>query len=595
MTDFTRLFDIFSYQQQKYSKAKAVGIRDGKGWKTYSTAEAIENINKVSAALMELGLKKGDMAAIMSKGGSPWWNFLDMGMQQIGVIVVPVHATSMPEEIEHILKESEVKILFVENDTLLGKVKPIEEKIPTLQKVFLMERSFGGEGFEKYLKPVEISVLEKIELLKSQIQPTDLTTIIYTSGTTGLPKGVMLSHQNIISNIKCILPLVPIDYQKVTFSFLPLSHIFERMVTYSYFVAGASLYYTTGVEHALEDLKNCRPHYFTTVPRLLERMYDEIHNAAHSKNYLKRKLVHWALQVGKEYDVERKGDLGQRFRRWLANVSVYRYWRYVMGGRVQGVLVGAAPMQPELIRLFSAAKIPIREGYGLTETSPVISFNRFEPGGHKVGTVGIPISGVEVKIDSPDENEGGGEILVKGPNVMMGYFKNEKATKAVLDENGWLKTGDVGQIVFRKFLKITDRKKEIFKSSDGKYIAPQKLESLLASSRYIEQAIVIGYKMKSVMAVIVPDFNNLKKWAENNKVHWTAPQFMVINQKIEALLESEIDKFNEQLQPHERIRKQLFLHELWTPETGELTATLKPRRKVIMENNNKAIEKLFDA
>ena len=246
-----------------------------------------------------------------------------------------------------------------------------------------------------------------------------------------------------------------------------------------------------------------------------------------------------------------------------------------------------------MIRLFSAAKIPIREGYGLTETSPVISFNRFEPGGHKVGTVGIPIPGVEVKIENADENEGGGEIVVRGPNVMMGYFKNEKATKTVLDENGWLKTGDVGEIVFRKFLKITDRKKEIFKSSDGKYIAPQKLESLLASSRFIDQAVIIGYKMKSVGAVIVPDFNNLKKWSLDNGVHWTAPQFMVINQKIEELLESEIDKINEQLQPHERIRKHLFLHELWTPETGELTATLKPRRKVIVENNSKAIEKLF--
>ena len=593
MNDFTRLFDIFPYQLAKYPKEKAVGIRDGKGWKTYSTREAIENINQVSAALLELGLQSGDMVAILSRGGSPWWNFLDMGMQQIGVICIPLHSTAMPEEIKHILKETEAKLCFIENDTLLKKVKSIKEGLPSLEKIFLMERGFGGEGFENYLKPTTPQVLAQIEKLKAEIQPDDLATIIYTSGTTGLPKGVMLSHNNIISNIKCILPLVPIDYQKVSFSFLPLSHVFERMVTYSYLVAGCSLYYSSSLEHALDDLKNIRPHFFTTVPRLLERMYEEINELANSRNFMKRKLIRWALEIGKKYNLEKKGGIGYRLQKVLANVLVFRYWRNALGGKVKGVLVGAAPMQVDLIRLFSAAKIPIREGYGLTETSPVISFNRFEPGGYKVGTVGIPISGIELKIEEPDE-EGRGEIIVRGPNVMQGYYKNEPATKAVLTDDGWFSTGDVGQIVYRKFLKITGREKEIFKSSDGKYIAPQKLERLLESNRYIEQAMVLGYKRKSVGAIVVPDFKNLKSWSELNNIHWTAPQFMIINPKIEELIQKEVDAINETLEPHERIRKYLLLHNLWTTDSGELTATFKPKRIVIEANNEKLIEKLYE-
>ncbi len=592
MNDFTRLFDIYPYQLAKYPKEKAVGIRDGKKWKTYSTQEAIENINQVSAALLELGLQSGDMVAILARGGSPWWNFLDMGMQQIGVICVPLHSTAMVEEIQLILKETEAKLCFIENDTLLKKVKSIKEGLPSLEKIFLMERGFGGEGFENYLKPTTPQILEKIEKLKAKIKHEDLATIIYTSGTTGLPKGVMLSHNNIVSNIKCILPLVPVDYQKTSFSFLPLSHVYERMVTYSWMVAGCSLYYATSVEHALDELKSVRPHYFTSVPRLLERMYEEINAAANSRNFLKRKLIRWALKVGKKFNTEKKAAIGYRIQRWFASVLVYRFWRNALGGKVKGVLVGAAPMQAELIRLFSAANIPIREGYGLTETSPVISFNRFEPGGYKVGTVGIPISGLDYKINEPDE-EGRGEILVRGPNVMMGYFKNEGATKLVLDDDGWFSTGDIGQVVFRKFLKITGRKKEIFKSSDGKYIAPQKLEQLLQTSPFMEQAMILGYKRKSVSALIVPNFNNLKTWSEENNVHWTAPQFMVINQKIEALLKTEIDNFNEVLEPHERIRQYILLHELWTTDSGEMTPTLKPKRKVIESNNQKAIEKLY--
>ncbi len=593
MSNFTRLFDILPYQLAKYPQPKALNIREGKNWKSYSTKVALEKIDQVSAALLKLGLKPDDKGAILARGGSPYWSFLDFAMQQIGVVVVPIHASSTPVEIAYMLNETETKICFVENDLLMKKMKTIQKEIPSLSDIFLIQRGFGGQSIEEHVEPINKAQLADIESIRSKIKAENLATIIYTSGTTGEPKGVMLSHNNIVSNIKSVLPLVPINYEKTCLSFLPVSHIFERMVNYSCMAAGSQLYFASSIEGVVDDFKSVRPHYFTTVPSLLEKMYERIEKQASSGNFLKRKLIKWAIRIGKKYDSRQGGSLSYRFQKGWANILVYRGWRRILGGRIEAIMVGAAPLREALLRIYSAAKIPIREGYGLTETSPVLSFNRFEPGGAEFGTVGRPIPGVELKINQPNEN-GEGEILAKGPNVMMGYFRKEKITAKVLDESGWFRTGDIGKLVNRKFLKITDREKDIFKTSTGKYVAPQKLERRLLSSPFIEQSIVLGYRQSFVAAVIVPYFPVVKNWCEENNVHWTAPQFMVINPKVEALFEMEIDRINQTLEKHERIHKHLLLFEPWTVDSGELTPTLKPKRHVIEERNAKEIGKLYE-
>ena len=592
MRDFTRLFDVLHFQNEKYPRRVALGIREGKGWKTYSTTHALKQIDLYSGALLRLGLQKGDFGAIMARGGSPQWNFSDLAMQQIGMIVAPIHAAYTPDEIAYILKETGAKIIFLENDVLHQKFKKVADRLPDLKFVFSMEKSFGLPTFEENLQPPDEALEQKIIALRDSIRTEDLATVIYTSGTTGEPKGVMLSHRNIVSNIKSTITLVPVSFDKICFSLLPLSHIFERMVTYAYMATGSTVYYARDVESVSDDMQKVRPHFFTAVPRLLERMEDRILEIANERKGFRRKLIRWAVGLARDFPGHREISLNYNFKIWLADLLVFRKWRKALGGKVEGVMVGAAALRQDLCRMFAAAKIPVREGYGLTETSPVVSFNRFEPGGVRFGTVGIPVPGVEVKIEDADEN-GAGEIWVKGPNVMMGYFKKPEETAAAITPDGWLKTGDVGRFVEKKFLEITDRKKDIFKTSDGKYVSPQRLETQLKSSPFIEQCLVTGYRRPFVAALLAPNFTVLRQWCEVNKVHWTSPQFMVINPKVEKKMQAEIDRLNEGLSNHERIRKFTLLHESWSAESGELSSTLKNRRPVLEERFREEIEKMY--
>lgn len=588
--DFRRLFDIFSYQQEKFPNKAALVQKQDLGWQKFSTEECITQINRVSAGLLTLGLKRGEKVAIMTQLGSPRWNFLDFGAQQVGGILVPIHAQARTHEIEYILNDAEVKILVVANREFYERVLPLTEKVVSLKKVFTLEKLPNIPHFDDLMEEPSGRHLAEFEGRKASIHEDDLATIIYTSGTTGNPKGVMLSHKNLVSNIKATIALVPINCDKRAFSFLPMSHVFERMVTYTYMAVGASVYYAERRETLVENIQEVRPHYFASVPRFLERTYDTIVEKGEEKGKITRRILHWAIRLGERY--EGKMGLIYFFKLKIADLLVYRLWRNALGGKVEGVVVGAAALQPRLGKLFSAAGIEIREGYGMTETSPVISFNLFEPGGVHFGTVGIPVPGVEVKIENPDEN-GDGVILVKGPNVMMGYHNLPERTMTVLDKDGWLTTGDVGQFVHKRFLKITGRKKDIFKTSSGKYIVPTVLESKLNESPFIDNCLVLGFQKPYVTALITPNFFQLKKWCEENKVHWTGPQFMVINQKVEEFMETVVEEVNANLKKEERIQNFHLCYEPWEVATGELTYTLKLKRNVILEKYGKEIEGMY--
>jgi long-chain acyl-CoA synthetase len=591
--DFRRLFDLLHYQLARYPQKVALAHKHNHRWQTYSTKASIEIINQASAGLMQEGLKKGDCAAIMTHQGSAIWNLLDFALQQIGVVVVPIHATIHARDMEYILKDAEVKCCFCGSLDLYEKVEKSRHQLPHLKKSFLFGPNPEGiPSFQDLLIEPEEKHLAAFQTFRAVIHPDDPATIIYTSGTTGKPKGVVLSHHNIVSNIKAIISLIPVNCDQTTLSYLPLSHVFERMVTYTYMAVGASLYYAESLDKLQENMQEIRPHYLASVPRMLEKMYERILQSKLRLGKLSKRILNWAIALGERFDERKQRNLFYVLQLRLASILVYSRWRRSLGGRVLGIVVGAAPLQEKLARLFSAAGIDIREGYGLTETSPVVSFNRFDPGLNRFGTVGIPLPGVEVMIDEPNEN-GNGEIWVKGPNVMKGYHKQPEETAAVMTQDGWFKTGDVGRMVDSRFLKITDRKKDIFKTSSGKYIAPQSIENLLKTSEYIEQCLVVGYRHSFVSALIVPSFPVLEAWCEENNVHWTAAQYMVINPKVEELMQSVIEELNEQLEPHEQIRKFLLLYEEWLVKDGEITPTLKPVRAIIEQKHEEKIKQLY--
>ncbi|MCR9285982.1 MAG: long-chain fatty acid--CoA ligase [Bacteroidetes bacterium] len=590
--DFRRLFDLLLYQEAKYPQKKALSFKDGYRWTSFSTSQCIDIINKLSSGFLDLGLKKGEMVAILAHCGSPIWNFVDLSLQQIGVVVVPIHSVVTNEHLIYILKDSGSKICFASNKQMYDKVSAVKDSAVNLKEIYTFERLDDIPYWESLKTPPSEKHLAQFETFKAAIHEDDLATIIYTSGTTGQPKGVMLSHKNIISNIKATISLVPINCDKRVISFLPMSHIFERMVTYTYIAVGASIYYAERVEEATDLMKDIRPHYFTSVPRLLEKFYEKIVEKGNEKNVLFRKILSWSIKLGQRYTNDRKFNLCYWLQLKIANILVYRKWRKALGNKVQGIFVGAAALQPMLARLFSAAGIPVREGYGLTETSPIVSSNHFEPGLFRFGTVGLPVPGVEVKIYQPDES-GEGEILVKGPNVMMGYYNRPEETAKVIQEDGWFHTGDIGKFVHKRFLQITDRKKDIFKTSSGKYVAPQVIENQLKTSAYIEQCMILGFKRPFVTALIVPSFAMLENWCKKNNVHWTAPRYMVLNPKVQTFFQSIIDDCNDRHSNHQKIKKFTLLYENWTIEKGEVTPTLKLSRPNILKHQEKNIEKMY--
>lgn len=583
-----RLFDVLHYQKATHPQEMALATMKNGDWWKVSTDDLIRMSNNMSLGLLKLGIQKGDKVAVVTSSNRAEWNVCDQGIGQIGGINVPLYPTISENDYEYILNHAEAKLCIVSDAKLYAKVKNLIGKVPSLKDVYTFDQIEGAKNYEEIMKLGEGGDVAQITAISDTIDPNSLATLIYTSGTTGVPKGVMLSHNNIVSNVLTVRAELPVVAGQVSLSFLPLCHIFERMVIYTYLYAGVNVYYSE-VETLAEKLPTVRPHFFTTVPRLLEKVYEKVMNGGNEQTGIKKKIFFWAMGLADQYEYDQKPS----FLFNIADKLVFSKIREKLGGRVIGVVTGSAACPLKIARVFSAAGIQVREGYGLTETSPVITFNRFSEGGAMLGTVGMPIKDVEVKIAESDS-----EILTKGPNVMLGYYKEPEKTKEVLTDDGWFSTGDVGTFVTNnagnKFLKITDRKKELLKTSGGKYVAPAPIESKFRENFFIDQIMVVGESKRFVSALMVPAFGELEKWAKENGITYSSKEELVANPKVQAKFQSIVDELNPNFSHIEQIKKFKLLVNEWTTDSTELTPTMKLKRKVINEKYNKEIEAIYN-
>lgn len=594
MDNNSRIFDFLYHALEHFPKPDMFAGKEAGIWKKFSTREIAETVNKLSAGLLELGLsgnnmevEQQDKVAIISRN-RPEWLMLDLACQQIGVALCPIYPTTNIHEIEFIFNESEIKHVFISGDEILEKINKVKPHVPSLKNVYSFDALAQVEHWQVLLKDSLSGTKEKLENWKKKISATHCATIIYTSGTTGTPKGVMLSHRNLVSNVLNSKKSFPFEDQihGRALSFLPLNHIFERMVSYIYIHSGISVYYAESLDKIGDNLKEVQPTLFTTVPRLLEKVYERIMQKAAELSGIKKKLFFWAVSLGEKYDNLFSPGLWYNFQLAIANKIIFSKWREGLGNKVETIITGGAACQIKLLRIFNAARIPIYEGYGPTENSPVISVNSKRKGGMKIGTVGIPIQGQELKLE-PD-----GEICVKGPSVMMGYYKHPEQTAEVLID-GWLHTGDIGQMEDQKFLRITDRKKELFKTSGGKYVAPQAIENKLKESPFIEQIMVLGADQKFVGALIVPSILHLKEWMKQKNIPFTTNIDAINQPQVLQLYKDIIESFNEFFNHVEQIKKFELLPEEWGIDTGEMTPKLSLKRKVIMEKFRQSIEHIY--
>ncbi|MCW3161178.1 AMP-dependent synthetase/ligase [Chryseobacterium oryctis] len=585
-----RLFDIPHYALEKYPKADMFVTKYQGEWKKTSTQEFINQGNKISRGLLKLGIKPGDKIALITSNSRTEWAIMDLGLSQIGVVSVPVYPTISSEDYEFIFNNAEIQYCFVSDKELLDKVMKVKHNIPSLQGIFTFDNVSGAANWKEILDLGEDDSTQiEVEDLSKAINTEDLATIIYTSGTTGKPKGVMLSHNNIVSNVLGSMPRIPkvksLDYKdSKALSFLPICHIFERMLFYLYQYNGFSIYFAESIDKMGENIKEVKPHYMTVVPRLVEKVYDKIYNTGASAGGLKSKIFFWALNlITKKTKVSKPSGLQEI----LADKLVFRKWREGLGGEIITLVSGSAALSPRLNLIFQNAGIPILEGYGLTETSPVISVNSFEK--MRVGTVGHPLDNLHVKIQED------GEITVKGPSIFKGYFKNDEMTKEAFTEDGYFRTGDIGHIDSDGFLQITDRKKEMFKTSGGKYVAPQTIENLAKASKFIEQIMVVGDGEKMPCALVQPDFEFAKNWAARNNLNIGSTPAEIANSKeLKERIEKEINKINENLGNWEKIKKIELTPEVWSIDSGLLTPTLKLKRKIIKEKFINLYNKMYE-
>lgn len=580
----TRVFDILAYQLENFSLPDALASKVDGQWQKYSTSDYIQMVNKTSLGLMDIGLQKEDNVCIISPN-RPEWNFVEMAIQQIGAISVPIYPTVTVADFKFIFNDAAIKVIFVANKELFDKATDAAKSCHSIQKIYSFDAVEGCPSW-KDLHKSSRNVVE-LEVIKQAILPSDTLTIMYTSGTTGVPKGVMLSHANLVSQCVAAATIIPVRPGSRAFSFLPLCHVYERMLSYVYQSTGLSIYYAENLETIADNLKEVKPHIFVTVPRLLEKIYDKIIAKGQALTGIKRKLFFWAVDLGMRYEINVNQGFWYDFQLKIANKIIFNKWREALGGNVVCIVSGGAALQPRLARIFSAAKVIIKEGYGLTETSPVIAVNRYAEVDRRIGTVGPIFPGVEVKIAAD------GEILTRGPHITKGYYKRPDLTANAIDKDGWFSTGDIGEMVEGRFLKITDRKKEMFKTSGGKYIAPGNMENKFKESKFIEQIMVVGEARNFPAAIIVPSFGILKDWCNIKNITFTTPIEMVLNSQIIAKLEEEIENLNSNFAQYERIKKIALLPTEWTIKNGELTPTLKLKRKVILQKYAAIIETLY--
>ena len=592
MNEPKRLFDCLAWHLERQPLDVMLAGKESGQWKKYSTKEVANTVNNLSAGLLSMGIGQNDMSiegrdkvAILSKN-RPEWLMIDLAVQQIGAILVPIYPTINVNELEFVLKEAEVKIAFVNDEDLFLKVLSLKGRVPSLKEIYTFEHAPNARHWKEVIDKATPQLLAQIKPIADKIDYEDVATIIYTSGTTGTPKGVMLSHKNILSNIMSSIKCFPPGENLKALSFLPLNHIFEKMISYLYMFNGTSIYYAESLETIGDNLKEIKPDMFTTVPRLLEKVYDKIMLKGSELTGIKKKLFFWAHSLAEKFEINTNQGLWYNMQLTLANKLIFSKWREALGNNIKCIVTGSAACQIRLIRIFTAARIIIMEGYGLTETSPVISVNSYNVKGRKFGTVGQLIDGVEVKIAED------GEILCKGPNVMMGYYKRTDLTAEAMKDN-WFLTGDIGVITDNKFLKITDRKKELFKTSGGKYVAPTPIESKLKESIYVEQVLVVGSERKYVGSLIVPSIPNLQEWARQNGITEKDNETLIRNPKVIAMYKELVESFNKFFNHVEQIKKFELLPYEWTVDGGELTPTLKLKRKVIMEKYKDAIERIY--
>jgi long-chain acyl-CoA synthetase len=590
MTPITRLFD-FPYHQLKRNNIPNCLVTKYDGvWVETSTQEYIDKANAISRALVRLGVQKNDKIAVISSNNRTEWHIIDVGVLQVGAQNVPIYPTISEDDYEYILNHSEAKYCFVSDTEVLDKVNLIKHKVPNLLEVYSFNEIEGCKNWKELLALGEdTSNQDVVEDRKKHVLPEELATIIYTSGTTGKPKGVMLSHNNIVSNVLDSASRIPFDEGKsIALSFLPICHIYERMVTYIYQFYSVAIYFGEAIEKIGENVKEVRPTVMTGVPRLTEKVYERIIAKGSELTGIKRKLFFWAVDVGAKYEPYGANGLWYELQLKIARKLIFSKWKEGLGGRLDLIVNGSAAMQPRLLRIFAAAEIYIMEGYGLTETSPVIAVNDMRNHGFKIGTVGHVIRNVEVKIAAD------GEILCKGPNVMMGYYKDEQLTReAIVD--GYFHTGDIGEIDSEGFLKITDRKKEMFKTSGGKYIAPQLLENAMKQSRFIEQIMVIGAGEKMPGAFIQPNFAFVREWAALHKITLGATNAEISSDpRVKERIDQEVEAINQKFGSWEKIKRFELTPDVWSIDGGHLTPTLKLKRKIVMEKYKDLYQKIYN-
>jgi len=585
----TRLFDFIDYQRQHRPLDKAINTKYKGQWEATSSEEFYQKAQHISRALLDMGIKPGAKIGMISSNNRTEWAIVDAGILQLGAINVPLYPTIAAEDYKYILNHSECQYCFVSDQEVYNKLKSIQKDVETLKEVYCFDTLKGCKHWSELLTAgAALDNQAAVEEAKKAVKPEDLATIIYTSGTTGVPKGVMLSHNNVTTNVIASSNRLPLEAGKATaLSFLPLCHIFERVILYFYIYHSITIYFAESLETISDNLKEVQPDMMTAVPRLLEKVYDKIYARGNDLSGIKQKLFYWAVNLGLQYQPYGQNGFWYEFKLKIARKLIFSKWKEALGGNLSLIASGSAPLQPRLAQVFTAAGMTIVEGYGLTETSPVISVNDMRNGGFKIGTVGKIIDGITVKIADD------GEILCKGPNVMQGYYKDPEKTAQVMTGD-FFHTGDIGEFDADGFLKITDRKKEMFKTSGGKYIAPALIEGVMKQSLFIEQIMVVGEAQKMPAALIQLNFEYVKEWlkSKGQKINLTDAQ-CAENQQIINQIQKDIDRYNEQFGKWEKIKKFELTPDVWSIDAGHLTPTMKLKRKVIKEIYKDLIEKIY--
>ena len=587
--EFTRTFDLLEKYKTIYSDKKdALAGKEMGFWKKYTAEDYVYYANNVSYGLLSLGLKKGDRVATISNN-RPEWNFMDMGLSQANITHVPIYPTISKDDYNFILNHCEPKLIIVSDKILYDRIKPIADKISAIIDIYSYNEIDGVKNWKEIVelgKKNENIQKDNLKNIKESIDPAEPVTLLYTSGTTGNPKGVLLSHKNIVSNIKSVCKAFHFNENHKAISFLPINHVFERTVNYYYQFNGLSIYYAENLGTIADNIREVKPTLFVTVPRLLEKVYDRIIGKGRDLKGIKKRIFFRAVNLGLKYKLNKRNSWFYYLKLRFADKLIFSKWREALGN-VELIVSGGAKLQPKLIRIFNAAGITLIEGYGLTETSPVIAANNIVTNEIKLGTVGPPLSGVEVKIAED------GEILCKGNNVMLGYYKEPKLTSQVIDKEGWFHTGDIGIFEDNKYLKITDRKKEIFKLSSGKYIAPQVIENKFKESVFIEQVMVFGENQKFTSAIILPEFLYLRNWCTIHGIKYSDNKELIKDKKVINRIQQEVSELNNQLGQAEQVKRFRLIFDEWSPLTGELSPTLKLKRKFLLEKYNDIFKEIF--